>query len=430
MQSNKLKQSVAVTGIGSVTASGYGIPAFRNALYTGKSQFAHIPNADISFPLIAALVQSIDLNSIETNLLTLPHNQTEKRHHHLQRMLQKIPLPYQTTIYAALEAWQQSTINLKIVSPRKIGLIVATQNSSSHAQYQLQNEFQKNPHFLSPSYALHFMDTHYVGLLSDLFGIHGEGFTIGAASASGNAALLKAYQLIRDGYLDACMVVGAVADLSPIELQAFYNIGALGGTQFTDSPNQACRPFDNQCDGFIYGQGSGSLILENATLASKRNVPILGYLTGGAMTLDANYLSNPHEQGEMQVMEKAMTQANLTYTDINYINTHGSSSPLGDKTEAAAIETLFKENAKSIFLNSTKSIIGHCLWSAGILEAIATLIQINDRFLHANLNLDDPITNNLSFVKEKTEPFEIKAALNNSFGFGGINSCLVLEPSR
>ena len=138
------------------------------------------------------------------------------------------------------------------------------------------------------------------------FGILGEGFSVGGASATGNVALLRAYQLIRDGWQDACLVVGVVADLSPMELQGFYNLGALGGHHFADTPNKACRPFDKAHEGFIPGQAAACILLETVHSAKSRGVPILGYILGGALLLDGNRLSNPQVEGEFRAMQQAI----------------------------------------------------------------------------------------------------------------------------
>lgn len=408
-----MKNEVAITGMGIVCSAG-DIVAFSNALYRGKSHFTKSDSyPELSFPVLGAFIE-------ESNVLPIVS----------PSFILKKPKIIQLAFSAVSQAWQQSRINFNELDSHRIGLVVAGQSLASHYQYDLMDTFKQTPDYLSPSYALNYMDTDHVGSLSEAFGILGEGFTLGGASASSNVALLQAYRLIRDEWLDACLVVGALADLSPMDLQGFHNIGALGGHRFADQPDKACRPFDNSHEGFIYGQAAACLIIESVHSAAKRKASILGYMLGGAMVLDGNYQSNPNCAGELRVMEQALKNSCLSVNEINYINTHGTSSPLGDHTELEAIEQLFGKDRKYFRINSTKSIVGHCLWSAGIVEAIAILIQMKKGFVHPNLNLDNPISKNNLFVGKKSENFVIQNALSNGFGFGGINTSIIFSNSN
>jgi malonyl-ACP decarboxylase len=223
------------------------------------------------------------------------------------------------------------------------------------------------------------------------------------------------------------MVVGSLADLSPMEMQGFVNIGGMGGKAFSDEPARACRPFDSAHEGFIYGQGSGCIILESGECARKRKTSILASMPGGAVVLDGNRLSNPNEDGEVRVMEEALRQAGIGYQELDYINAHGTSTPLGDETEIKAIKRVLKERLTQVWVNSTKSMTGHCLYSAGVIEAIASIIQMREGFVHPNLNLEHPIDSECRFSGAVTVPAEIKTAMSNSFGFGGINTSIILK---
>jgi malonyl-ACP decarboxylase len=271
------------------------------------------------------------------------------------------------------------------------------------------------------------MDTDHVGTLSEIFQIQGEGFTTGGSSASGNVAIIKACQAIRWGILDSCVVVGALADLSPMELQGFYNLGAMGGKRFHDQPGKACRPFDKDHEGFIYGQAGGCLVLESWESAQKRGIPILAQIAGGALVLDGNRLPNPNTHGEARAMTSALKQAGVQPGDIDYLNAHGSSSPLGDETEIDAVKKVFKENISHLRINSTKSLTGHCLTAAGVIETIATIIQMKEGFIHPNLNLEHPIDDECKFSRQQSIETSISTAMNNSFGFGGINTSVIIK---
>jgi malonyl-ACP decarboxylase len=411
------EQAIAVTGLGIVSSAGCGVTVFEETLQKGKNHFSLRHYPILSFPVIGAFIPDVNfkdqLNSLEPASLT-----------EIIKISRSAPVNLQFSILAALEAWQMANLMNTKTDASRIAIVVAAQNSSTNYLYQLYPSFLENPDYLTPSYALNFLDTNYVGIISEILEIKGEGLTVGGASASGNTALLRAYDLIASGRHDICLVVGSAADLSPMDLQGFRNIGAMGGLGFESEPEHACRPFDEKHEGFIYGQAAAAIVLESASFVDARKASVLSYFHGGALVLDGNHLSNPTIEGEICAMQMALQTARLPPEKIDYINTHGTSSLLGDKTEIAAIEALFQD---SIILNSTKSLTGHCLWSAGIVEAIATIIQIKENFLHPNLNLINPVSKKSTFVKEMSQPFELTYALSNSFGFGGINSSLVFS---
>lgn len=418
------EQTVAITGMGIISSVGQGIPAFRAALKEGRGAFSCLNYPILSFPVIGAIIAEMDFSQ---SLSQFPYYSSQQIQH-LTKIARSLPRPTRLALLASMEAWQQAGLAHHAIDPTRCNIVVGGQNTACHYQYDFFPKFCQQPDYLSPSYALHFLDTDYVGVLSEVFNILGEGFTVGGSSATGNVALLRAYDLIRCHHQDICLVVGAMADLSPMELQGFHNLGAMGGAHFANAPNEASRPFDQAHEGFIYGQATACLILESLASARNRQVPILGYLLGGALTLDGNRLTNPSKTGELGAMQQAIQQSGITLAQINYINTHGTSAPLGDETEIAAIESLLGEHyCQAVKINATKSITGHCLWSAGIVEAIATIIQMQEGFLHPSVNLHQPISNYCQFVPQHAIPFTITCALSNSFGFGGINTSIVLS---
>lgn len=414
---------VAITGIGIISPFGQGIPAFSQALVNSKSQFVCSERfAELLFPVIVAELHDFNFEQVlhsypdlSDQLLTLAYKSGRRA-----------PLTLQASLIAALEAWQQARLHDRKPEATRIGLVVAGNNTTQNYQYALRTTFQQNPNYLSPTYALHFMDTDQVGILSEVFGIQGEGFTVGGASASGNMGIIHGQRLIQQGLVDVCLVVGVLADLSPLELQGFYNIGALGGHSFQERPNQACRPFDRDHEGFIWGQASGCLVLESLEKVQVSGLSYWGKIAGSAMVLDGYRGTKSNIEGESRVMKNALIQANMSPEQIQYLNTHGTSSALGDDVEIQAIRAVFEKSIHQLWLNSTKSIVGHCLWSAGVIEAIATLLQMQNSFLHANLNLEHPIDYECRFVGQRNkEDANISTAMSNSFGFGGINTSVI-----
>ncbi|MDT8977360.1 beta-ketoacyl synthase N-terminal-like domain-containing protein [Paenibacillus sp. chi10] len=418
-------RSVAITGMGVVSSIGQDITSFAAALQTGKSGIGYLQrNIDLDIPVkIGAEIRGFTLENKKGTI----HPRMERIINKIQKCVRRSPEPLHYAVAAAIEAWESSGICDVDFDMERVGLVVAGNNLNQHLQYDLYEKFKKNPEFVSSSYALQFMDTDHVGTLSELFGINGEGFTVGGASASGNVGIIKGLQLIRLGIVDVCVVVGAAAVFSPMELQAFYNIGAMGGKIYHDRPEQSCRPFDIDHEGFIYGQASGCIILESMESANARKTKILAEILGSSIILDGNKLSDPNVHGEERAMASALKQANIRIGEIDYINTHGSSSPLGDRTELKAISKICGNEKERIWINSTKSLTGHCLYSAGVIEAIATVLQLNGGFVHPNLNLERPIDETFRFSKETYNDVSIKVALSNSFAFGGINTSLIIR---
>jgi len=338
----------------------------------------------------------------------------------------RAPLTIQASILSALEAWQHAQLVERDTAALRIGLDVAGHNTTRSYQERIMRE---GLDYLPPSYALRFLDTDQVGTLSEIFNIKEEGFLVGGASASGNVALIQAARMIQFGLLDVCMVVGVMADLSSFELQGFHNIGALGSQRFQSDPQQACRPFDQERDGFIVGQGSGCIILESHAAATAATVPILAEIKGSGMSLDANRYAYPSRDGEMRAMQKALHQAECPIEEIDYVNAHATSSVIGDQTEIDAIECVFNQHCADLVVNATKGFLGHCLYAAGILEVIAMVVQMQNSFLHANLNLASPLDTQCC-LPQSTLQQSVTFGMSNSFGFGGMNTSIILQSGR
>ncbi|HLP42083.1 MAG TPA: beta-ketoacyl synthase N-terminal-like domain-containing protein [Fibrobacteria bacterium] len=412
-----------ITGMGILSSIGRDVPTFCASLREGRAGFSRAERKHPSAPVdIAAEIK--DFSFLEE--LKRCNDLSEPTFRAARRLGQRAPFPVQVAILSALEAWSMAGMFVSRPAPERIGVIVAGQNTTQNYQFGLIPGFLANPEYLTPRYGLEFFDSNHVGILSELLGIHGEGFVVGGASATGNLALIKAWQAVSSGWLDACLVAGITADPSPMDLQGFFSMGAMGGRKFSGNPEKACRPFDVQHEGFIYGQAGACVVLESRASAQNRGAPLLATVNSGAVYLDGNSSSNPSMEGEAAAMRLAIAGSGLPLSEIGYVNTHGSSSPLGDRTEAEAIREVFGDLASEVWMNSTKGLTGHCLQSAGVVEVIATVLQMREGFIHPNRNLEEPVQTGLRFSGPVAVETRIEAALSNSFGFGGINSSVVL----
>jgi malonyl-ACP decarboxylase len=413
-----------ITGMGVLNSVAHDANEFVTALRAGKSGIAALSAPPEGVPVnIGAEIRDWAYLKALGRFDGLSDDLLQKA----KRGAARSPFAVQTSVFTGLQAWQQAELECKPADPERIGLVVAGSNLSQNYRYGLQDRFKATPEYLPPSYALHFLDTDHVGTLSEILNIQGEGFTVGGASASGNIGIIKGAQLIQLGIVDVCLVIGAVADLSPMEWQGFHAIGAMGGKKFADEPEKACRPFDQEHEGFVYGQGSGCLVLESRESAERRGASVLAEYLGGGVALDANRLSDPTEKGEARAMQLALAQAGLGPEAVDYISAHGTSSPLGDDTEVGAFRRVFGERVSDVWINATKGLIGHCLYAAGVTEAIAAILQMREGFVHPNKNLDQPIDGECRFAGSEAADADLSVALSNSFGFGGINTSIILK---
>ncbi|TAK73856.1 MAG: beta-ketoacyl-ACP synthase [Gammaproteobacteria bacterium] len=404
-----VNEPIYCVGTGIISSIGANVQEFSNALKNGVSGISWLKGYENSeLPMrIGAQIPDFSFTNI--------------------KVARRSPFTIQTSVIAVVEAWHQARLSENQVEPERIGLVIAGQNTTQNYQYALHAKFIEHPEYLSPRYALQFLETDQVGVISEIFNIQGEGFVVGGASASGNVAIIKAQQLIQAGIVDVCLVVGVVADLSPMDIQGFYNIGAMGAREFKHQPEKASRPFDDKHEGFIYGQASGCLVLESASSMERRKITPNAELLGGSLCLAGNSTSEPNLAAEVKVMKTAIKQSHISSDRIDYLNAHGSSSPLGDQVEVEAIISVFGGNNKNLLINSTKGLIGHCLYSAGVVEAIATIVQMQNNFIHPNKNLENPISDSCQFSGGVSIDKKITYAMSNSFGFGGINTSIILK---
>jgi len=422
-------QTVMVTGMGVVSAIGHNSEDFSTALKAGLSGIKKADltrgESSLTTPSMAALIEPWDFIEELKKLTYVPQALIKKA----QQCARRSSLATQACVISALQAWQEAGFNTVPPETERISVVLAGQNINQRYSYQMQEKYAAELAYLPPQYGLEFMDSYALGVLSEIFHITGEGILVAGASASGNMGIIQAHRMVQWGLADIVMLVAAPALLTPLELQAWHSLGAMSSDPLTD-PETACRPFDRARDGFVYGQGSACLMLESEASANRRAQKPMAKIAAVATCLDANRLSNPSVEGEVRVMREALAGAKMQPSDVHYINAHGSASVLGDETEIAAIKRVFADTLPSIGINSTKSLTGHCLYAAGLVEAVATILQMNQHFLHPNLNLEHPLDDECSFVGSSFQPHTTNVAINNSFGFGGINSAVVFQKSR
>ena len=267
------------------------------------------------------------------------------------------------------------------------------------------------------------------GYLSINYKLKGPSYSTVSACASSAHAIGESFRLIQHGQADIMMTGGSEATISPVGIEGFTACKALS-TKYNDEPRKSSRPFDEGRDGFVMGEGAAILILEELEHAKNRGADILGEIKGYGMSSDAYHytLPEPSGDGAYRAMKNALDDSKLTIDVINYVNAHGTSTPAGDEVEAQAIDRLFRNSKNKINVSSTKSQIGHLLGAAGAVEAIYSLMIINNNKIPYNLNLENEVqTENINFIKNSPINASVENVISNSFGFGGTNVSLVLS---
>lgn len=396
-----------ITGAGVIAAIAEGKAAFATALLEGKHAFGVMqrPGRQRQSTYIGAEIGEIKFPSGIT-----------------QQTLRATSLSAQAALVVLQEAWHEA--RLSEIDPRRIGLIIGGSNVQQRELTQIHDAYRDRPAFLRPTYGLSFMDSDLCGFCTAQFGIRGLAYTVGGASASGQLAVVQAAQAVLTNQVDVCIALGALMDLSHWECRGLRALGAMGSDRYGAEPALACRPFDRDHDGFIFGECCGAVVVESTKSSDRRGVKPYATLRGWGVVMDGNRNPDPSAEGETQAIQNALDASGLLPAQIDYVNPHGTGSTAGDETELKALRTCGLTGA---YLNTTKSLIGHGLSAAGTVEVIATLLQMQTGRLHPSRNLENPIDATLNWVRDKSIDHSIENALTLSMGFGGINTALCWE---
>ena len=412
---------VVVTGLGALTPVGNTMPETWENIKKGVSGAGPITHFDASKFKATFACEVKNFNATEFI------DRKEAR---------KMDLYEQYALVAAMEAIKDCGWDLEKVDKNRIGVILGVGIGGIHTFEEEVSNYAKNGEAMGPKYNPFFIPKMIAdiaaGQISIQYGFHGPNYTTTSACASSTNALADAFNLIRLGKADAIVTGGSEAAIWPAGVGGFTAMHALSTRN--DDPEHASRPFSASRDGFVMGEGAGVLILEELEHAKARGAKIYCEVAGVGMSADAHHItaSHPEGLGANLVMSNALEDAGMKPEDIDYINVHGTSTPVGDISEVKAITKLFGEHAYKLNISSTKSMTGHLLGAAGAVEALICCLAVENDIVPPTINHeegdnDENIDYNLNFTFNKAQQRTVRAALSNTFGFGGHNACCILK---
>lgn len=408
---------VVVTGLGALTPIGNTLSEYWEGLLAGASGAAPITYFD---PTLFKTQFACELKNFDP----LDHMDRKEA--------RKYDRFAQYALVSAAEALEDAKLPLEKVDKDRVGVIWGAGIGGLET---FQNEVlnfaasNENPRF-NPFFIPKMIADIAPGLISIKYGFRGPNFATVSACASASNAMIDALNYIRLGYADVMVTGGSEAAVTKAGIGGFNAMHAL--SKRNDDPQTASRPFDKDRDGFVLGEGAGALILESYEHAVARGATIYAELAGGGLSADAHHMTAPHPEGlgAIKVMENCLRDAQLKPEDVDIINMHGTSTPLGDIAESNAIISVFKEHAYSMNINSTKSMTGHLLGAAGAVEAIASIMAMKHNIVPPTINHQTPdegIDQKINFTFHKPQKRTVNVALSNTFGFGGHNACVLFK---
>ncbi|MBQ3916250.1 MAG: beta-ketoacyl-ACP synthase II [Ruminococcus sp.] len=414
-----MSRRVVITGMGAVTPLGTGVEKFWEGIKANQIGYSFIDIFDTERTgvKIAGLVRDFD----------------ESAYYDVKGCFDKKEAKRMDTfvkyaVVAAHEAMEDAGTDFSDIDPYRAGVIVGSGIGGIDLTLSEYDKYlEKGPGRISPFYVPMMISNMAAGTISMKTGFRGANYDVTTACASGTHSVGEAFRKIKDGYLDVCIAGGTESARMEFTYGAFANMKALTKC---DNLEKASIPFDKDRSGFVLGEGSGVLILEEYEHAKSRGAKIYAEVAGYGATCDGYHMTSPMPSGEAAAMGMtlAMQEAGVTPAEVDYINAHGTSTGLNDKYETAAIKLAFGDEAKNVKINSTKSMIGHLLGAAGAVEAIVTAKAVQEGFIHATVGLVNPDEAcDLDYCKDGNIEQEVNTALSNSLGFGGHNATICIK---
>jgi 3-oxoacyl-(acyl-carrier-protein) synthase len=422
-----MNNRIVITGMSVNTPLGDTLDGFYEGLIAGRSAIT----AWKAFPVdriygkVGGDLSGYDIQGAAAALDGCIPDDVFKR---LRKLVARVPWSTRLSILVAAQGWRDAGMFGTPYDLDRVALIVAGHNLNGGYQYDNRVQFAEEPDFIDGLSALYALDTDHAGSISEVLQVRGPIYTMGAACASGNIGLRAAMNEIRHHGAPAALVVGAALEFGPVDLHAMALMGAISCQSFNDTPARASRPYDTRREGFVPSHGCAAVVLEELTAAQKRGARIYAEVLGCAANSDGNHLPQPSDEGQARVMAQLLTECGVQPEEVDYINAHATSTPLGDLTELRAIKRVFGPHAQRLSINAPKSMLGHTCWAAPTVETVAGVLQMRAGTLHRSINIEelDPEVD-LDVCREGAVTRDVRTMMKNSFGFGGINCVSLLR---
>jgi 3-oxoacyl-[acyl-carrier-protein] synthase II len=414
MQQNDSQPRIVVTGMGAISPLGLDPDTLWANLLAGKTPAARITRFDPTDFVVQIACETNDFDPLDY--------MDRKDARRFDRVVQ-------FAVACTTQAVKQAGLTINEDNANRIGVIFGTAIGGIGTIHQgYETLYAKGPVRVSPLTGAMMLPDMASGQVAITFGVRGPNHCVISACATGNAVLGEAAEVIRRGDADVMIAGSADAPMTPFALAAFHRTGAMSTRN--DDPQHASRPFDAQRDGFVFGEGAGAMVLERLDHARARGAQPLAEIVGYGSSADAFHISAPAEDGIGAVlsMQRALDSAGLRPEDIDYINAHGTSTPLNDASETRAIKRVFGEYAYQVPISSTKSMLGHTMGAAGTVEAIVCIKTMEAGIIHPTINYEYPDPEcDLDYVPNEPRLADVRVVLSNAFGFGGHNATIVLK---
>lgn len=423
------KKRIVITGMGVNTPIGDTPQQYYENLIAGKSGITKMESLDMS-RIRCKIGGDLGDYDVKARLEEFKKILPEDMYKRMRKIMKTAPFSTKLTLIASMDAYLDAGLLNADIDKERMCAILGGHNFHDNYIVQNVNTYAEEPEYINGLMGICVFDSDVIASVSEVIQTYGPMYIVGGTCASSGMAMRSAISEIQNGDCDIAITGGGLLDYSNVGYQALILVSAISYVSFNDEPEKSSRPYDTRREGFVPSHGSGMLIIEELEHAKKRGAKIYAEILAVESNNDANHLSNPSVEGQTRLIKKVVEKAGIKLEQINYVNAHATSTPLGDRVEIQSIKKVFGDHLKNIKVNATKSIIGHTGWTAHIVELIGAIMQMNNSTLHPSINIDeiDPECEGVDVcANKKVENYEVNYLLKNSFGFGGLNCCSVIK---
>ncbi len=422
------KKRVVITGMSTINPLGDTLDDFYKNLIAGKSGLKVWKSIDVSNVSckVGGDMGDYDFSQALESMQSII---SEERYKKLRKLFRNMTFSNKSGVIPSLRAFHDAGLINYQYDPYRVSVMVGGHNFNTRYVFNQIHQFDEGPEWIDPMFGVESLDPNIPGTLSEVLGVRGPAYNMGAACASGNIALRDGFRDIMTGECDISVVCGPFWDMNEFDIHAMAFLDALvTDPEYQEKPEKSSRPFDKKRSGFIPSHGSATLILEDLEHARKRGAKIYAEILAVGANSNENHLPIPSADAQMHLMKTIIQRAGIKPEEIDYVNCHATGTPLGDLNELTAIKGALGKHVYNIKLNAPKSMMGHTTWGAALVETISGVLQINHGKLHGTTNIDDLDEEvDVDVCQNGSIDYPVNIMLKNSFGFGGLNSCSLIK---